>query len=129
MPEYQLSKMTRKQERRKARHERNVLKDQTHKKEAWEAGKLIKPNHNNKAYPPEYSTELGKRLVDRIRAHKEAATTNEEFIGKFRLYRKKCIEYILHYDHSQGLSAEYIKIKQLLETYWDDTDNLINIDL
>lgn len=121
--------MNRKQERRRERHLRNVRKDQQHKQEAWEAGKLIKPNHNNKAYPPEYSQELGKRLVERLRSAKENAGNNEEFISKFRLYRKKCIEFILFYDHSQPLSEEYMKIKHLLETYWDDIDNLIKVDL
>lgn len=121
--------MTRKQERRKARHERNVLKDQTHKREAWEAGKLIKPNHNNKAYPWEYSLELGQRLLERLRNYKTIVTSNEEFVSKFRLYKKKCIEYILHYDHSRGLTDDYQKIKLLLETYWDDIDNLINIEI
>ena len=121
--------MNKKQERRKLRHLRNIAKDQAHKKEAWEAGKLIKPNHNNKAYDPEYSAELGRRLLERLSNHKQLVTSNEECVGKFRLYKKKCIEYILHYDHSHGLSEDYNKIKLLLETYWDDVDNLINIEI
>lgn len=121
--------MNRKQERRKQRHLRNVAKDLNHKKEAWEAGKLIKPNHNNKPYPIEYSQELGKRLLERLRNYKAIVTTNEEFVSKFRLYKKKCIEYILHYDHQQAISEDYTKIKTLLETYWDDINNLINVNI
>ena len=121
--------MNKKQIRRKERHIRNVNKDIQHKKEAWESGKLIKPNHNNKSYSPEYSTELGKRLIERLQDSKRNSMSNEEFVNKFRLYKKKCIEYILHYDHSQGLSDDYNKIKLLLETYWDDINNLINIEI
>jgi hypothetical protein len=50
-------KLKPKQQRRLARHLRNVAKDQQHKKEAWESGKLIKPNHNNNAYEKDYSDE------------------------------------------------------------------------
>ena len=121
--------MNRKQERRLQRHLRNKAKDIKHKEEAWEAGKLIKPNHNGKAYPLEYSLELGRRLVERISQHRQNCNgDNELFKQKFRLYRKKCIEFILHY--SQGDKCEnYRKIKTALETYWDNPENLINIEL
>lgn len=121
-------KLKPKQQRRLARHLRNVAKDQQHKKEAWESGKLIKPNHNNNAYDKEYSDELGRRLVERIKNAKELSQgDNEFFISKFRLYKKKCIEYILHYDMNYPPTEDYNKIKLLLETYWDDRNNLINV--
>lgn len=65
--------------RRLQRHERNKTKDQEHKKEAWESGKLIEPNHNGNYYPAEYSMELGMRLVDK----------------DFQKYRLKIRDYLL----------------------------------
>lgn len=122
--------MNRKQERRLQRHLRNKEKDIKHKEEAWESGKLIKPNHNGKAYPINYSLELGKRLVERIKQKKqECAGDNEQFIQKFRLYKKKCIEFILHYPQNTTKCENYWKIKTMLETYWDNPENLININL
>lgn len=122
--------MNNKQERRLQRHLRNVAKDTTHKEEAWEAGKLIKPNHNGSSYPPEYCKELGRRLVERLRAHRNnCGGDNNLFIQKFRLYKKKCIEYILHYPENLEKSEDYYKIKNALETYWDNIEELIKIEL
>lgn len=122
--------MNRKQERRLQRHLRNKAKDETYKKEAWEAGKLIKPNHNGNSYDVGYSEELGKRLISRLCSCKElAAGDNEMFIRKFRLYKKKCIEYILHFDISQPKTIEYQKIKTLLEVYWDSPEHLIEVEI
>ena len=123
-------KLKPKQQRRLARHLRNVAKDQQHKKDAWESGKLIKPNHNNNAYDKDYSDELGLRLVERIRSKKEESQgDNETFIAKFRIYKKKCIEYILHYDMSNPPTKEYNKIKHILEVYWDDREHLIDVEI
>lgn len=122
--------MNKKQERRLQRHLKNKEKDTNHKKEAWESGKLIKPNHNGGDYPLDTSLEIGERLVIKLREKKQECNgSNELFIQKFRMYRKKCIEFILHYPSHFTRVENYKKIKLLLETYWDNPDNLINIEL
>jgi len=65
--------------RRLERHQRNKKKEEDYKKEAWESGKLIEPNHNNKGYPVEYSLELGKRLLEK----------------PFLIFRQKIRDYLL----------------------------------
>lgn len=121
--------LTPRQERRKLRHEKNVLKDITTKQEAWDSGKIIEPNHNHKAYSPEYSEKLGKRLLGKLKKEKSKAIDNGNFLTEFRKIKKYYVAYILHYDHTRELSEDYHKIKNLLETYWDDPDNFINIKL
>ena len=74
-----MSNRENKKRRRLERHLRNKAKDENHKKEAWEQGKLIEPNHNGRHYPEEYSLELGKRLQDR----------------PFQSYRGKIRDYLL----------------------------------
>lgn len=121
--------MTNKKERRLQRHLKNKEKDQTSKEAAWNSGKLIKPNHNHKPYSILYSDQLGERLITRLRNFKQASSDNEEYLMKFRTLRIKCIEYILHYDFNFPKSNDFKKIKLLLDTYWDEPDNLINIEL
>lgn len=115
--------------RRKARYEKNLKKDITHKKEAWENGKLIEPNHNNGPYPEEYCIELGKRLVNIINQYRtQAQDSNEDqasyFIQRFRLYRVKFRDFILHYNPDLEKTPEYEFIKRALELYWDEPENL-----
>ena len=74
-----MSNRDNKKKRRLARHLRNKEKDENYKKEAWESGKLIEPNHNNQGYPVEYSLELGKRLLEK----------------PFLYYRQKIRDYLL----------------------------------
>jgi hypothetical protein len=74
-----MSNRENKKRRRLERHLRNKAKDENHKKEAWEQGKLIEPNHNGRYYPEEYSLELGKRLLDK----------------PFQLYRGKIRDYLI----------------------------------
>ena len=118
-----------KKEKRLERHIKNKRNEETHKKEAWKKGKLIRPNHNEKPFPIEYSKSLGIRLINLFKKYKEESTNNEEFVFKFQAYRKRCIEFILYYDHSYPLTNEYNTIKTLLETYWDNPENLINVPL
>jgi len=146
-----MSSSIRKKERRLARHLRNIKKEQDHKKEAWEAGKLIKPNHNGGPYPSDYCIELGKRLVERIKNFKESiiqnpqedlqdgvdwnnltaeeqhTILNDRFVKKFRLYKLKSIEFILHFSPDIQKTADYDYIKFALETYWDNQDKMIDL--
>lgn len=146
-----MSSSKRKKERRLIRHLRNVKKDTDHKKEAWESGKFILENHNGGPFSPDYCLEFGKRLVDRITEGKTYVLStlgedlpegmiwdnmtdkekhdnlNERFVRKFRLYRIKSIEFLLHYNPDLPKNGDYNFIKHALEVYWDERENLIDL--
>lgn len=125
----------RKKERRKARYLRNIRKEVEYKKDAWEKGKLIEENHNNGPYSPEYSIELGNRLYNIIQSFKEQAFSNKELnssiqkneflLTRFRMYRIKIRDFILHYNPIIPKSEEYNYLKSLIEIYWDKPNELI----
>lgn len=123
-----------KKERRKLRYLRNIRKEVEYKKDAWEKGKLIEENHNNGPYSPEYSVELGNRLYNIIQSFKEQAFNNsslnsvqknEFLLIKFRMYRIKIRDFILHYNPIIPKSKEYNYLKSLIEIYWDKPSELI----
>lgn len=110
-----------KKERRRLRHERNVEKERVHKKEAWEAGKLIEENHNQGPYSVDYTMKITSRLVQYMLEEKIKASGNgAEFVNGFRKYRKKIIDCILHYNPAVPKGSDYHYLKNLLETYWDE---------
>lgn len=124
-----------KKERRKLRYLRNIRKEVEYKKDAWEKGKLIEENHNNGPYSPEYSIELGNRLYNIMQSFKEQAFNSKELLNsvqknefliiKFRMYRIKIRDFILHYNPIIPKSKEYNYLKLLIETYWDNPNELI----
>lgn len=124
-----------KKERRKLRYLRNIRKEVEYKKDAWEKGKLIEENHNNGPYSPEYSIELGNRLYNIMQSFKEQAFNSKELLNsvqknefliiKFRMYRIKIRDFILHYNPIIPKSKEYNYLKLLIETYWDKPNELI----
>lgn len=123
-----------KKERRKLRYLRNIRKEVEYKKDAWENGKLIEENHNNGPYSPKYSIELGNRLYEIIKSFKEQAFSNsslnsvqknEFLLIKFRMYRIKIRDFILHYNPIIPKSEEYNYLKSLIEIYWDKPSELI----
>lgn len=146
-----MSNSTRKKERRRLRYERNVRKEKEYKAQAWKEGKLIEPNHNNGPYPPDYSIELGKRLYERIQTNKglvyqspdshlpegfiwenmteeeKRSHVNNMLLYKFRLYRIKIRDFILHYNPDIPKTPEYEYLKLLIETYWDTPEKLIEV--
>ena len=97
-----MSNRENKKKRRLARHLRNKAKDETHKKEAWEQGKLIEPNHNNKGYPVEYSIELGKRLLEK----------------PFMYYRQKIRDYLL-LSPVEARDESWYRLKQEYDKWLD----------
>lgn len=128
----------RKKERRKMRYLRNVRKEVEYKKEAWENGKLIEENHNQGPYSPGYSIELGDRLMKIIQGYKEMCLQpnpenggepggNEMMIRKFRMYRIKIRDFILHYNPGIPKTEAYEYLKLGIETYWDNPDQLIYV--
>lgn len=128
----------RKKERRRMRYLRNVRKEVEYKKEAWENGKLIEENHNQGPYSAGYSIELGERLMKIIQGYKEMCLQpnpetgegpggNELMIKKFRMYRMKIRDFILHYNPDIPKTEAYEYLKNGIETYWDNPDNLINV--
>ena len=52
---------------------------------------------------------------------------NDQLIFKFRLYRIKIRDFILHYNPNIPKTQEYNYLKLLIETYWDTPENLINV--
>ena len=133
----------RKKERRRMRYLRNVRKEVEYKKEAWENGKLIEENHNQGPYSAGYSIELGNRLMDIIQNYKKQCLESTEpfldpktgvqlskeevMVRKFRLYRMKIRDFILHYNPDIPKTEAYEYLKQGIETYWDNPENLINV--
>lgn len=113
-----------KKERRQERHKKNIEKEIKYKQEAWSAGKIIEPNHNGGSYPGDYSIEVGKRLKSKIYPGSRNFTA-EEYISKFRLWKMKIQDFILHYSPEIPKSSEYLYLKHLLETYWDEPENLL----
>lgn len=95
-----MSNRENKKKRRLARHLRNKAKDENHKKEAWEQGKLIEPNHNGRYYPLDYSIELGKRLLER----------------PFMTYRMKIRDYLLLCDPA-GRDDSWITLKKAYDEW------------
>jgi hypothetical protein len=138
------SKSQRKKQRRLERHQKNIQKGETQKQESWESGRLIKPQMStyNSQWPEETCREFGERLVSRIKEYKQRVasgefddfelpstpgvkyTRPELFVLKFRLYKRKAIDYILHYNQNIPKTPDYYYIKQALEIYWDTPEEL-----
>jgi hypothetical protein len=113
-----------KKARRQARYERNVNKEITHKKEAWESGKLIEENHNRKSYSMEYTIALADRLKQYLMQEYERSIATDspetEFIRGFRKYRMKIRDLILLWNPDVPEQDNYDFLKGLIETYWDE---------
>lgn len=127
-----MSSSKRKKERRRMRYERNVRKEIEYKKQAWENGKLIEENHNGGPYSGPYSIELGDRLYNIIQRYKDQCLApdgggNERFVMRFRLYRMKIRDFILHYNPDIPKTPAYNYLKSAIETYWDCPENLISL--
>lgn len=128
-----MSSSKRKKERRRLRYERNVRKEQEYKKQAWESGKkLIEENHNGGPYSGPYSVELGERLFNIIQNYRTKCLEpdgggNDMFIMRFRLYRMKIRDFILHYNPDIPKTPAYNYLKSAIETYWDCPENLISL--
>lgn len=127
-----MSSSKRKKERRRMRYERNVRKEIEYKKQAWESGKLIEENHNNGPYSAAYSIELGDRLFNIIQRYRSECLApdgggNEKFVYRFRLYRMKIRDFILHYSPDIPKTPAYNYLKAAIETYWDCPEKLISL--
>ena len=124
-----MSSSKRKKERRRMRYERNVRKEIEYKKQAWESGKLIEENHNGGPYSGPYSIELGERLYKIIMRYKVQALNeggNEHFVMRFRLYRMKIRDFILHWNPETPKTEAYLFLKGAIETYWDNPETLLD---
>lgn len=126
-----MSSSEKKKERRRERYERNVAKEIDYKKRAWEEGKLIEENHNNKSYSAEYSKEISRRLVLRLeKAKEESCGDNELFLLKYRLYKNKIRDFILlctpeTCTPEDEIYYNYNILKGSLEVYWDEPEKLL----
>jgi hypothetical protein len=116
-----------KRRRRLERKKRNIEKEVKHKKEAWDSGKLIEENHNDEYYTEEYTIKLGDRLFDIIFDCVKSSSSNEEFIVKFRDFKRKIIDFILLYCPTIQKGDKYYFLKACLECYWDNPDQLLSI--
>lgn len=108
-----------KRARRRERYERNVAKEQAHKKQAWEEGKLIEENYNQGSYTAEYTKELGGRIIEYLA--NDYSPVPELFLYTFRRYKGKIQDLILHWSEECEKDNTYNILKLLLETYWDST--------
>lgn len=117
-----------KKQRRYERHCRNRQRDLQHKEGAWKSGKLIEENHNNSEYSPNYTVELCNRLVDILGnylTYCQNINNNNSFLSKFRAYRIKVRDLILHWNSTVSKSNKYNFLKKVIEEYWDNPDDLI----
>ena len=125
-----MSNKENKKRRRLERHIRNKTKEIEYKAEAWENGKLIEENHNNQPYSTKYTIELGTRLYNIMKdvnlkmSGFEGEDKKNYAIFRFRSYRKKIQDYILHYDPGTPKGEIYESLKRLIECYWDSSDDL-----
>lgn len=123
-----MSNKENKKRRRLERHIRNKTKEIEYKAEAWEKGKLIEENHNNGPYSSGYTLELGTRLYNIMKdigiKMEEQEDKSEYAIFRFRSYRKKIQDYILHYDPGTPKTEGYEVLKRLIECYWDCPSDL-----
>jgi hypothetical protein len=55
----------------------------------------------------------------------EEGKRNDYVVFRFRAYRKKIQDYILHYDPSTPKTEAYETLKSLLETYWDEPEKMV----
>lgn len=108
-----------KRARRRERYERNVAKEQAHKKQAWEEGKLIEENYNQGSYTAEYTKELSGRIIEYLA--NDYNPVPELFLYTFRRYKGKIQDLILHWSEECEKDNTYNILKLLLETYWDST--------
>lgn len=123
-----MSSSKRKKERRQLRYERNVRREQEHKKAAWEAGKLIEENHNQGPYSVQYCIELADRLVQRVSGFTKAPDMDpERFLVKYRLYKNKIRDLVLYWNPECPESWEYHFLKESLEFYWDTPNQLYSV--
>ena len=128
-----MSSSARKKERRKMRYLRNVRKEQEYKKAAWESGKIIEENHNGDPYSPEFSVALCDRIRDilkeyRAKCYGEDLEADSKYVlRKFAGLRKRTINSILFYNPGIEKVESYWYLKNCLETYWDNPENLINV--
>ena len=107
-----MSNKENKKRRRLERHIRNKTKEIEYKAEAWEKGKLIEENHNNKYYSPEFSLIMANRIAESIKPYTEDKNS-------FFFYKKKAIKLILLYNPDIEKNKNYYYIKKILEDYWD----------
>lgn len=118
-----MSNKENKKRRRLERHIRNKNKEKAYKEEAWENGKLIEENHNNGPYSQKYTLELGDRLYNIMKDVRMKMAEQEDketyAIFRFRSYRKKIQDYILHYNPDVPKTEAYESLKRLIENYWD----------
>ena len=123
-----MSNKENKKRRRLERHIRNKTKETEYKAEAWEKGKLIEENHNNGPYSAKYTLELGERLHNIMKDVQEKMKEQEDketyAIFRFRSYRKKIQDYILHYSPEAQKTEAYESLKRLIECYWDSPKEL-----
>lgn len=128
-----MSSSKRKKERRRMRYERNVRKEQEYKKKAWEEGKkLIEENHNGGPYSGPYSIELGERLYNIMQNYRNQCLEpegggNDRYVLRFRLYRQKIRDFILHWNPETPKTPAYEYLKAAIETYWDCPEKLIEL--
>lgn len=122
-----MSSSKRKKERKEQRKQRNIQKEIDHKKEAWENGKIIEENHNDSFYSPEFTLKISSRLIEIFSGLKKNITTNEEAIFKFRQFKAKVRDTILRWNPNVEYNQDYFYLKNLIETYWDSPETLIEV--
>lgn len=117
--------LTPRQRRRALRKKRNREKDEAYKKKAWEDGKLILENHNNRAFSPKYTIDLGQRLWEYFN---KPWGSLEELTWELRKYKSRIQEWLILYSGDVPKDHIYQYFKTLLECYWDEPDKLLDYD-
>lgn len=111
-----------KKKRRKERHERNILKERLYKEKAWEDGKLIEENHNQKPYSIEYTKNLAERLIKILINNNNQDT--KYIILNYQKHKQKIRDLILLWNPELEKNNIYFFLKKSLEIYWDNIELL-----
>lgn len=95
--------------KRKQRHLENKERDIELKEEAWNRGKLIYENHNNKFFSLDFSIKFLDRVTEMVKS------------GDTEFYKLKehAINAILMFNPELERTENWYYLKEKLEEYWD----------
>lgn len=108
-----------KQERRKARREKNRENQEKHIESQIARGKLMWENTNGQDFSPEWINSQLPGLVEGI--EKGVQKSREEFMAWIMHHKEILRDIILYWPDDFPHPPEYSLIKMTIENYWDNT--------
>ena len=116
-----MSSRDKKKQRRAERKRKCIEKEDSHKIEAWNSGKLLEENHDGINYSPEYTKAIATRLYEKLNPYQ--CSNQDEMIKKLWKYKEKIITLLVEWNDEVSRSLpQYVYLKALIEAYWDNKD-------